>query len=270
MESFNIPWAPVFGNHENESAMGADWQSQQFENAENCLFLQRTLIGNGNYTVGIEQGGKLTRTFFMVDSNGCGSASEATLANNHTQREPGFSKKQISWYTKTANEIKKTSPDTKLSFAFHIQLEVFKDAFAIYTDSADKPVFIDYAENRNEGDFGYISKHYTGFDTDKRIWNGLKELGVDSIFVGHEHANSASIVYEGVRLQFGMKCTTYDSLNYISDSGVIESTYYSTNTPWVGGSVFNLDSDGNIVNPHIYYCKDGGADIDWDSVYAND
>ena len=268
MESMGVPWAPVFGNHENESKMGADWQSQQFENAENCLFLQRKLTGNGNYTVGIEQGGKLTRVFFMVDSNGCGGASEETMANNHTQREQGFAKNQIAWYTKTAKSIKAASPDTKLSFAFHIQLEVFSDAFARYTTDPNTHVFIDYAANKQEGDFGYIHKHYTGFDSDRSVWNGLKELGVDSIFVGHEHANSASIVYEGVRLQFGMKSTSYDSLNYVTPSGNIEHSYYSTVTPWVGGTVFNLDSEGNIVDPHIYYCKDGGAKIDWDSIYA--
>lgn len=267
MESMGVPWAPVFGNHENESKMGADWQSAQFENAENCLFLQRKLTGNGNYTVGIEQGGKLTRVFFMVDSNGCGNASEETMANGHTQRVQGFANDQIKWYTKTAKSIKAASPDTKISFAFHIQLEVFADAFARYTTDPSNHVFIDYATNKQEGDFGYIHKHYTGFDSDRSVWNGLKELGVDSIFVGHEHANSASIVYEGVRLQFGMKSTSYDSLNYVNASGNIESSYYSTDTPWVGGTVFNLDSDGNIIDPHIYYCENGGAKIDWDSIY---
>lgn len=268
MESMGVPWAPVFGNHENESKMGADWQSQQFENAENCLFLQRKLTGNGNYTVGIEQGGKLTRVFFMLDSNGCGNASEETMANGHTQREQGFGRNQIAWYTKTAKSIKAESPDTKLSFAFHIQLEVFSDAFARYTTDPDNHVFIDYADNRSDGDFGYIEKHYRGFDSDRSVWNGLKELGVDSIFVGHEHSNSASIVYEGVRLQFGMKSTSYDSLNYVSADGNIEHSYYSNNIPWVGGTVFNLDEEGNIVDPYIYYCEDGGADIDWDSIFG--
>lgn len=49
MESFDIPWAPVFGNHDNESQKGADWQCEQLEKAGNCLFRQRTLTGNSNY-----------------------------------------------------------------------------------------------------------------------------------------------------------------------------------------------------------------------------
>ncbi len=268
MESFDIPWAPIFGNHDNESKMGADWQSAQFENAENCLFLQRDLNGNGNYTVGIEQGGKLTRVFFMLDSNGVGGASEESLSNGQTNKKVGFGKDQIKWYSRTADNIKDKWPDTKLSFAFHIPLAVFNDAFAKYTTDTENQIFIDYNENKQDGDFGYIGTNNYEFDTDKSVWKGLKKLGVDSIFVGHEHANSASVVYEGVRLQFGMKSSSYDSLNYVSTSGEIEYTVYSTFTPWVGGSVFSLDKDGNIVEPYIYYCENGGAKIDWDGIYA--
>lgn len=270
MESFGIPWAPVFGNHENESKMGVDWQCEQFVNAEHCLFVQRELHGNGNYTVGIEQGGKLTRVFFMLDSNGCGEPSKATQQNKQMRVDPGITTKQSNWYKGVINEIKALSPDTKYSFAFHIQMDIFGDAFALYGTDGSVPVFIDYAENKREGDFGYIGYEHGGaWDTGRKVWKSLKELGVDSVFIGHEHANSASIVYEGIRLQYGMKCTTYDALNYIDASGKIENVYYSTDTPWVGGSVIPLDADGNIVDPYIYYCKNAGAKIDWDSIFAS-
>ena len=267
MESFNIPWAPVFGNHDNESKMGADWQSEQFENAENCLFLQRELTGNGNYTVGIEQGGELTRVFFMLDSNGCGNVSAESLANGHTVSYVGFGKDQIDWYTDTAKKITNVSPKTRFSAAWHIQPNVFLDALALYDTDGTAKVFIDYVENRYDGDFGYIGAKLKGeWDIDKSVFNGLKNLGFDSIFVGHEHQNSASIVYEGVRLQYGMKSSAYDRLNYVDGSGNIEGTYYSTDTPWVGGSVIKLsEADGTISDAYIYYCKEAGGEIDWDS-----
>ena len=41
---------------------------------------------------------------------------------------------------------------------------------------------------------------------------GIKALGVDSILVGHEHANSASAVYDGIRFQYGQKTGTYEAL----------------------------------------------------------
>ena len=269
MESFGIPWAPVFGNHENESKMGVDWQCEQFVNAEHCLFVQRELHGNGNYTVGIEQGGKLTRVFFMLDSNGCGEPSKKTQENKQMRIDPGITTKQSNWYKGVIAEIKELSPDTKLSFAFHIQMDVWEDAFALYGTNGSEPVFIDYAENKREGDFGYIGYEHGGaWDTSGKVWKSLKQLGVDSIFIGHEHANSASIVYEGIRLQYGMKCTAYDALNYIDATGNIENSYYSEGTPWVGGSVFSLDAEGNIIDPYIYYCKNAGAEMDWESIFA--
>ena len=61
MESLEIPWAPIFGNHDNESAMGVSWQCRQFEEAEYCLFKRGNVTGNSNYTIGIEQSGKLIK-----------------------------------------------------------------------------------------------------------------------------------------------------------------------------------------------------------------
>ena len=257
MESFNIPWAPVFGNHDNESNKGVDWQCAQLETAKNCLFKQRTLTGNGNYTVGIEQGGKLTRVFFMLDSNGCGAASSASMANGHTQKTAGFGSDQIAWYTSVAQKIKALSPDTKLSMAFHIQISAFGDAMSQYTvDGSNKNVFIDEAATKREGDFGFTGRGLKGaWDDNYTVWNSIKALDFDSVFVGHEHSNSSSIVYEGIRLQYGMKCSTYDRNNYIkADGTIVVAEYYSTETPWLGGSVFSLGSAGDIKDPHIYYC----------------
>ena len=52
-----------------------------------------------------------------------------------------------------------------------------------------------------------------------------------------------------------MKCSAYDRNNYIkSDGSIVVAAYSSNNTPWLGGSVFSLDADGEIKDPHIYYC----------------
>ena len=264
MDSFQIPWAPVFGNHDNESKKGVDWQCEQFEKSKYCLFLQREITGNGSYTVGLKQGDKLLRAFFMLDSNGCGNASAESIANGHTKTSVGFGEDQIKWYTSVAKRIIELSPETKLSMAFHIQTAIFGEAFEKYGSDGKTQVHIDMLDNKFEGDFGFIGAAMKGpWDSNKTVWNSLKTLGFDSVFVGHEHANSASIVYDGVRLQFGMKCSTYDRLNYISSDGKIESSYYSTNTPWVGGTIMELGDDGSFSDAYIYYCKNAGGKIDW-------
>ena len=242
MESFDIPWAPIFGNHDNESKKGADWQSARLEAAKNCLFKQRTLTGNGNYTVGIQQDGVLKRVFFMLDSNGCGAVSEESRANGHTVTSVGFGQDQIDWYTETAKSIRALSPATKLSFAFHIQPAVFEEI----------------GTQCNALDFGYLGANLkSAWDHDSVVWNGLKALGVDSILVGHEHCNSASIVYEGIRLQYGQKSSTYDRVNYLKKDGSIVGSYPpASGTPLVGGTVMPLSChDGSICDPYIYLCK---------------
>ncbi len=267
MESFNIPWAPVFGNHDNECRLGVDWQCEQLENAENCLFLQRNLTGNGNYTVGIEQGGELKRVFYMLDSNGCGGASDASMANGHTRKSAGFGNDQMQWCTRSMREIKKASPETKISAAFHIQLSIFSSAFAKYgyVQGGDR-INIDKLEERKDGDLGYIGAGIkSAIDADNRVWNAFVKNGVDSIFVGHEHSNSASIVYEGVRMQYGQKSSEYDRYNFVDKYGEITTAQIDNGkTSLVGGTVFTLAEDGTINTPSIYYAGFENGEIDWE------
>ena len=268
MESFETPWAPVFGNHDNESEMGADWQCQQLESAEYCLFKQRTLTGNGNYTVGIKQGGQLTRVFVMLDSNGCGDASTASLSNGHTNRSVGFQSDQVAWYTQEVTALRAQNPQMKVSFAFHVQLYVFSIAMSKYgyaSSGNDQNIWINTST-----DFGHIGRPIKStWDTSLSIFNGMKALGADSIFVGHEHCNSASVIYQGVRLQYGQKSSTYDRYNIIaSDNKVQGSTNNVSGTPLLGGTVMTLSqTSGAITNAYIYYCQNAGGKLDWDTIF---
>lgn len=259
MESLGIPWAPVFGNHETESKMGADWQCAQLEGAKNCLFKQRTLTGNGNYTVGIRQNGKLTRVFYMVDSNS-GYPSELSVANGHSQHSAGFGDDQIEWYTSDIKKIHKAYPDAKISFMFHIAIYAFERAFEKYGYVRDRsssvfPIEIDKLDASGD-DFGTILLPTPTWDKDDAVWNGFKSLGVDLVMVGHDHELCASVVYDGVRLQFGLKSSTYDSNIYINNEGKLVKSWVPAGTPMIGGTVMELNSEnGAIDKAYHYYCK---------------
>lgn len=259
METFGIPWAPVFGNHETESRMGADWQCEQLENAKNCLFKQRTLTGNGNYAVGIKQAGEIIRVFYMMDSNS-GSPSEKSIANGHSKHPAGFGADQIEWYTRGITEMRKASPNTKYTFMFHIPIAAFEKAYAKYGYTRDRstgvfPIVIDEME-REETDFGIILYPIDLWDRDDAVWQGLKSLGVDSICVGHDHEVCASVIYEGVRFQFGLKSSTYDSNIYINENGNLVKSWVPAGKPLIGGTVMELTPcDGTIEKAYHYYCK---------------
>jgi hypothetical protein len=100
------------------------------------------------------------------------------------------------------------------------------------------------------------------WDTGYLYWQLMKDLGVDSIFVGHEHCNNASVVYDGVRFQYGQKSSTYDRYNWVLLDGVTIQGDYMEKMPFgaeplIGGSVIPLSQeDGSIVSPYIYLCGD--------------
>lgn len=261
MESCQVPWAPIFGNHDSETTKGVDWQCDQFEAAEHCLFKQRELTGNGNYTVGVRQGGELKRVFFMMDSNGVGSPSDETLANGHTSVVPGFAMDQVNWFVETGKKIARAENGIKMSFAYHIQSVPFEIAYQKYLAEADGNalIHVDELASKAEGDFGYMESRVKGsWDGDGWILDKMKGLGTDSIFVGHEHSNSSSVVYEGVRFQFGQKSSTYDMLNFRrADGSVVIAECYADGTPLVGGTVMTLsEEDGSIDDAYIYYCEE--------------
>ncbi len=261
MDSFKIPWSPVFGNHDNESEMGVDWQCAQLEASPYCLFKQRELTGNGNYMVAITQGGVPIRVFFMLDSNGCGGKSAATASNPHFKGSIGVEIDQLRWYVTTARSIKNSYPNIKISVAMHIQPYVFENAFSLYgydselNDYGDLKSPIDLGLGGDGGDFGYLGRpRKNTWDESLYFWHFVKETGTDSIFVGHEHCNSISIVYDGVRLQYGQKSSTYDRANYVEEDGSLTGYYAGQadgKKPLIGGTLMFLSKDGSIKDGRI-------------------
>ena len=281
MESFQIPWAPVFGNHDNESLKGVDWQCRQLEAAEYCLFKQGDVTGNGNYSVGIVQGGKLLRVFYMMDSNSCSSPMTSNngttitpeAGTNEVQKANGLAFDQVVWYKRAIDAIHKVFPDVKISLSYHIQQAIFGDVPTKYSEYSttlkagssselQNPLNLNTLATADETDFGYVARLPKGaWGTKTNYISDLKKYGIDSIFVGHEHCNSYSIVYEGIRFQYGQKSSRYDRYNWLTEDGQIVGGYGSampaTATPLMGGTVIPLSQeDGAVKTGYIYYCGD--------------
>ena len=70
MESYGVPWAPVFGNHDAEGNATLEWQGDRFEEAEHCLFDRgpTDLYGVGNYFVNIFEDGTPIYSLCFMDN----------------------------------------------------------------------------------------------------------------------------------------------------------------------------------------------------------
>lgn len=203
MDSFGIPWAPVFGNHDNESMRGIDWQCERFASSKCSFFKKGSVFGNSNYSIGIYSNGKLIRNIFMTDSNGCGKLNIPS----------GFKEDQLDWIRSEAKEL----CGIPSFMCFHIPTQDFNDAAIIagYQEKEDaRDSFFSYeigktvSAREGMGEFGKKTECMP--PRNDRLLPFFKECNIDGLFAGHFHRISTSIVNEGVRFTFGYKTGLYD------------------------------------------------------------
>ena len=228
MDSLEVPWAPVYGNHDNESQKGIDWQCETFANAKYSLFKRGEVFGNSNYTIGIYRNGTLQRIMYMVDSNGCGK-----LAISQGMRED-----QIQWVKDTAAKY----PGVPAFLCYHIPSGDFQDAYFAqgYLEKPD-PAHNDFVKfeigvdrEAKNGDFGKKREWFVA--PSLRLMPMFKEANIDGVFAGHYHITNTSVLYEGIRFTMGLKTGLYD--------------YYDREA--IGGTAITLNGKDFKVE-HVYY-----------------
>lgn len=208
MDSFEIPWAPVWGNHDNESARGIAWQCEQLQNSKYCLFKRGNVSGNSNYTVGLAVEDKLVRVLHMLDSNGCRCSNDREVI---TQR--GLYPDQLALIEKNTALITNAQGRRVPAFmAFHYPVDCFEQAEiskgyrtenkSFYVLGVDVPP--------QDEDFGFRLEEYDVLETDSGFIDFIKRQNVDGVFVGHVHKSTTKINYKDVMWTFGIKTGQYD------------------------------------------------------------
>lgn len=206
MDSLCVPWVPVFGNHDNESAMGADWQCEQFKKSRFCMFEQGAVSGNGNFTVGIATGDTLVRVLHMIDTHGCRGMQPAEICTD-----------QIELFIRSTEKITAAQGREVPAFmAFHIPTAEFLEAEQSkgYAKVGTDFYTIAVDVQAKDGDFGCKMENLTSIaKTDFSFLEAAKKCNVDTVFVGHYHRINTVITYKGLRLVFGLKTGQYDFIN---------------------------------------------------------
>ena len=207
MDQFKIPYAPVFGNHDNESKMGVKYQCDLFENSKFCLFKRGNVTGNGNYTVGIAIENELVRVLHMLDSNGCYSDDESVTL------ESGIYPAQMEMVKENTKLILDTQKRKIPAFmAFHIPPKEFMLAEISKGYSTDgTALFVIGVDVKQAGDdFGCKMESLKAPENKSDFLNIAKKCNVDGVFCGHYHKNNTCIEYEEIKWVFGLKTGQYD------------------------------------------------------------
>ena len=222
IESYNIPWAFVYGNHDAEGKHGREELGDYFEKRKNCLFKKgpADVYGVGNYVINVENSdGTLNKALVFIDSNSYVKGKEGQASSYYDY----IHENQGEWYENVlkdvANKYGYTGEVMPDSFCFfHIPLVEFQTAWDLY--KAGRPN-VKYVTGINEEDvchpFVGTTDEGVSYDGGK-IFDRMVALGsTKAIFAGHDHINNSDIIYKGIHLIYGR------SIDYTAYPGLVET-----------------------------------------------
>lgn len=215
LDSFEVPWLCIFGNHDNESHKGLNWQIDAVA-ASKYGYMRKGSCknGNSNYTVGIKQGDELKYVFYMLDSNFCRlkphNYGESLLPDNpdlnEIQQTEGIYPDQMTWMLDYNEKITAEYGDVPSMVFLHIPpVEAYRAVAEKYPAYGTWPLYTDL-----DGDIGMAREGIIGFDTAGEFHKTVKAVNCVGMFMGHFHKVATSTVYDGIRYTFGLKTSTGD------------------------------------------------------------
>ncbi|MBR5410853.1 MAG: metallophosphoesterase [Clostridia bacterium] len=257
MERLGVYWTLTLGNHDAESysyytreEIGAFYESGDYPH---CLFRRgpTDVDGVGNQIVSVRNSeGAYTQLLYLFDSH---DYRRDRALGWLTWKYDNIHENQVAWYARTLGEYEKANGAAVNSLAFfHIPLTEYRDAWYEFLDNGC----------RNTENVRYV--YGAASDSHKVVYCGVGEddlfetaiaLGsTQGFFCGHDHYNTFSVEYRGVRLTYGK------SVDYLAMPGIAR----------VGGqrgcTVIEVNPDGSFgCRSESYYqdkyALDGKEDV---------
>jgi len=213
LDSLQIPWAPVWGNHDNQD--GPDMVNTI---ADICLAHQYCIfekgdpsLGNGNYVISITENGRPVEGIIMMDTHD--HASYTAPDGRETNEWAKLLPEQVEWYRDQVRTLKEMGcSDTAL--ITHIPIYAYRKAFAaaFRADMDSKTVTPEESSTGicwNEGykdAFGVLYEGICSYPADEGAFAAILEMGsTKHILAGHDHINNFVIPYKGVKFIYGLK-----------------------------------------------------------------
>lgn len=230
MEALGVYWTLSFGNHDVEVHSMYSYEEiiDFYSEYPHCL-LQRgpeSVDGYGNQVINIVNSDNvITRSLILMDSHAYVDGHIPAISYKYDNIHAN----QIEWYENTvkelneknaavfasmneekASEYAKTYLEVKTSLFFHIPLGEYADAWNEYAangyENTENTEFI-YGVAGENGE-----EVFCGAAEDELFETILELKSTDTVFCGHDHYNTFSLDYKGIRLTYGM---SVDYLAYI-------------------------------------------------------
>ncbi len=205
LERAGIPWAHVYGNHDNNFGLANQAQQPIYESYPHCVSKTgpRDVSGTGNYVLPIRDhtGSKILFNVFGLDSHRglkqfCQQyhlPQDTTVVlpqhNNSGGSEGTIHFSQVMWYWQTS-EMLEAYNGGKIPAMMYMHIPL--------------PEMALIAKNRSECGFkGYQGQAVACSELNSGLFSTILQRGdVKGIFFGHDHENDFSGIYCGVRMGF--------------------------------------------------------------------
>lgn len=212
MRNLGVPWAFTFGNHDTEAMASANreeicalYEALSYNTSGTLLYpyVQPDIYGRSNQLIRIENpDGSLRQALFLIDSNDYYSPGLNEYDCIHDD--------QVCWYAERIGALRGEYGEQVSSMLFfHIPLQEYRTAYELLEQGSDEV-------RRYFGEIGEtMISPICCSELPSALFDTAVELGsTRAMFCGHDHYNTISMEYMGIRLSYGM------SIDYLAMPGI--------------------------------------------------
>ena len=209
MDSFQLPWAPVWGNHDNQGGPEfVESVARRYMAHKYCVYEKGDpAMGNGNYVICIVENGRPIEGVILMDSH------DTHIDEDGNNTFAKLSTEQIDWYRRQVQELKSHGCEDTL-LILHIPIYAYRQASAsAYSREIDlKDPTYEMFQRKDCWNHGYEDiigvqlENVASCTHEDGVLDEVIKLGsTKNIIAGHDHINNWMINYKGVRLIYGLK-----------------------------------------------------------------
>ena len=247
IDSYNVPWSLVFGNHDGEVPGDTDVLLSDVVSvySESEYFFFESAEGReyGDFAISLvdKETGKLVNKFFYMYTH---------------YSEGWYTDAQLAWYESEAAKLNDGTNVTPSIFWSHYPLPELQDALVSdYLDSItySGTTFTGMTIPANDkGDYGEYNG--AGYMINYGMFDLMRKYQSTQLTIhGHEHANNAKVELDGIRMGYALKTGIY------AQSAGRE--YLN------GGTAIVLDADGAGYEMYDNFIFDDSRDIGGEYVF---
>lgn len=250
-DSLDIPYAIIWGNHDQQGRYNPTWLSNQFRNAKNAIYIEPDhddLYGRSNFVINLNSGSITKWQISNLDSG----ASYSELVTDFNRDYDFIRDDQTDWWLKEHQKVGDSVPNITYYHIPQQENQIVYDMVASGDTSIKNRYF--KLEAFDEG------------AKPSRLFEVGKSNKMKACFMGHAHAVDWTFDYQGVTVGLGVKTGKelyYGKVDVNADENkaMCQELGLTENFDLVGASLVTLHDDETFDLSHLYLNERASGDF---------